>query len=79
MSFALPNDKLPFNMVCKTVETCINNVQGTTPIEKTENMLVYAYQIDTHICKLYTDQQKRFIKLVVNEEELLTFSDFQYL
>lgn len=79
LSFSLPNKKLPFNMVCKTVETCINNVQGTTPTEEIDNMLVFTYQIDTHICKLYTDKEKRFIKLIINEEEILTFTNFEYL
>lgn len=79
LSFVIPNSKLPFNMLCKTVETCINNVQGTTPIEGENGNLVYTYQIDEHICQLYTDMEKRFLKLYIDEKETLVFSDFRYV
>ena len=81
LSITLAGSKLPFNMICKSLETCINNVQGTTPQkDSATNQLFYTYSAEGYLCKLYVDAQtKEFIKLTVNEEEILYFENFEYL
>ena len=80
LSVTLAGNKLPFNMICKALETCVNNVQGATPqIDSATNQLVYTYNFENHLCKLYVDQEtKHFIKLMVDEKEILYFEKFQY-
>lgn len=80
LSFTFSGDKLPFNMICRTLETCINSVQGTTPeIDEETGNLIYSYNADGHICKLYTENEtKKFVKLQVDGEDLLFFENFEY-
>lgn len=80
LSFTFSGDKLPFNMICRTLETCINSVQGTTPeIDEETDNLIYSYNADGHICKLYTESEmKKFVKLQVDGEDLLFFENFEY-
>lgn len=80
LSFTFSGDKLPFNMICRTLETCINSVQGTTPeIDEETDNLIYSYNADGHICKLYTENEtKKFVKLQVDGEDLLFFENFEY-
>lgn len=80
LSFTFSGDKLPFNMICRTLETCINSVQGTTPeIDEETDNLIYSYNADGHICKLYTENEtKMFVKLQVDGEDLLFFENFEY-
>lgn len=81
LSVTLAGDKLPFNMICRALETCINNVQGTTPEkEENTNQLIYTYNAENHLCKLYTDADtKHFIKLTVDGADALLFENFQYV
>ncbi len=80
LSFAFSSDKLPFNMVCKTLETCIDSVQGVSPeVDAETDLLIFSYNADGHICKLYTEKEKRnFVKLSVDGNELLFFENFEY-
>ena len=81
LSVTVAGNKLPFNMICKALETCINNVQGTTPQEDTlTNQLIYVYNAENHICKLYVDaQSKNFLKLTIDEKDVLYFESFEYM
>ncbi len=80
LSFTLASDKMPFTMICKTLETCINSVQGATPEKDAQtNLLIYSYNANGHICKLYTEKEtKRFVKLMVDGKDLLYFENFEY-
>ena len=80
LSFTFASEKMPFNMICKTLETCINSVQGTTPENDAQtDLLVFSYNADGHICKLYTEKETRnFVKLSVDGNDLLFFENFEY-
>lgn len=79
LSISVAGDKLPFNMVCNALETCLNNVQGSTPLVD-ENQLVYTYNAKNHLCKLYAEKDtKHFIKLTVDGIDVLNFENFQYV
>ncbi len=81
LSISLVGNKLPFNMICNALETCINNVQGTTPqIDNITNQLVYTYNTEKHLCKLYVEKEtKHFIKLTIDGADVLLFENFQYV
>ncbi len=80
LSFTFTGEKLPFNMICRTLETCINTVQGVTPeTDADTELLVFSYNADGHICKLYTEKDtKKFVKLKVDGNDLLFFENFEY-
>lgn len=80
LSFTFTGEKLPFNMICRTLETCINSVQGVSPETDAEtDLLVFSYNADGHICKLYTEKEIRnFVKLSVDGNDLLFFENFEY-
>ncbi len=80
LSFTFAGDKLPFTMICRTLETCINSVQGTMPEKDIEtNLMVYSYNVNGHICKLYTEKEtKKFVKLKIDGNDLLFFENFEY-
>ena len=80
LSFTFAGEKLSFNMICRNLETCINSVQGITPEVDTETgLLVFSYNADSHICKLYTEKETReFVKLNVDGNDLLFFENFEY-
>ena len=81
ISVSFPSEKLSFNMICRAIETCVNNVQGKTPEKDTESgMLVYSYTAENHLCKLYADPEtKNFIKLTIDGVDALRFDNFQYI
>ena len=81
LAVTLAGDKLPTNMACKALETCINNVQGKTPQkDENTNQLIYTYNAENHLCKLYADAEtKVFIKLTIDDEEILYFESFEYM
>lgn len=80
LSFTFTGEKLPFNMICRTLEACINSVQGVSPETDAEtDLLVFSYNADGHICKLYTEKETRkFVKLSVDGTYLLFFENFEY-
>lgn len=80
ISFAFTGEKLPFNMICRTLETCINSAQGVSPETDAEtDLLVFSYNADGHICKLYAEKETRnFVKLSVDGTDLLFFENFEY-
>lgn len=80
LSFTFTGEKLPFNMICRTLETCINTVQGVLPETDAEtDLLVFSYNAEGHICELYTEKDtKKFVKLKVDGNDLLFFENFEY-
>ena len=81
ISVSFPSEKLSFNMICRAIETCVNNVQGKTPeIDGQSKMLVYSYTADNHLCQLYVESEtKYFVKLTVDGVDTLSFENFQYI
>ncbi len=81
LTFTMHSDKIPFSAVCKTLEECINTVQGTIPEKDAENnLLIFTYNADGHLCKLYTKTDtKNFVKLSVDGADFLFFENFEYI
>lgn len=81
LELTVSGDKMPFNMVCRGLEECINNAQGTTPV-KDENgeSLVYTYTAEGHACKLFVNPEtKYFEKITVDGIDTLFFENFTYV
>ncbi len=81
LELTVSGEKMPFTMLCRGLEECINNAQGTTP-EKDENgeSLVYTYTAEGHVCKLYINPEtKYFEKVAVDGIDTLLFENFEYI
>ena len=80
ISFAFSGEKLPFSMICRTLETCVDSVQGTAPEKDAQtDLLVFPYNANGHLCKLYTEKETRkFVKLNIDGNDLLFFEKFEY-
>lgn len=80
LTFTLVGDKMPFNMICRMLEECVNTVQGTAPQKDTNSeMLIYPYNADGHICRLYVEKEtKNFVKLSVDGTDFLFFENFTF-
>lgn len=81
LELTVNGDKMPFNMVCRGLEECINNAQGKTP-EKDENSesIIYSYTAEGHTCKLYVNAEtKAFEKIAIDGIDTLYFENFQYV
>lgn len=81
LELTVDGDKMPFNMVCRGIEECINNAQGKTPIkdEKSES-LVYSYTTEGHTCQLFVNPEtKAFEKITVDGIDTLFFENFTYI
>lgn len=71
-------EKLPFDMLCSSVENCLKNAMGKTPEEK-NGFLVYAYNAGEHICSLYTEKESgAFVKLAVDGNDAVFFENFKF-
>lgn len=81
MKFSMNSDKLPFEMICKTLEECINNAQGAIPQKDSHTgNLIYTFNAENHVCKLYAESDGgKFIKLSVDGADTLIFEDFEYI
>lgn len=81
LELTVSGEKMPFNMVCRGLEECINNAQGKTP-EKEENSesLIYTYTAEGHVCKLYINPDtKYFEKIAIDGIDTLYFENFEYI
>ncbi len=81
LELTVNGDKMPFNMVCRGLEECINNAQGETP-EKDENSesIIYSYTAEGHTCKLYVNPEtKAFEKIAIDGIDTLFFENFTYI
>ena len=81
LELTVSGDKMPFAMLCRSLEECINNAQGTMP-EKDENneSLIYTYTAEGHVCKLFVNPEtKAFEKVSVNGIDTLYFENFKYI
>jgi len=75
LELTVSGEKMPFTMLCRSLEECINNAQGKTP-EKEENTqsLIYTYTAEGHVCKLYLNPEtKYFEKVAIDGVDTLFF------
>lgn len=81
IELTVDGDKMPFNMVCRALQECINNAQGKTPErdEKSES-LVYTYTGEGHTCQLFVNAEtKAFQKITIDDVDALFFENFTYI
>lgn len=81
LELTVDGDKMPFNMICRELETCINNAQGKTPQkdEKSESF-VYSYTAEGHTCQLFVNPDtKAFEKIAIDGIDTLFFENFTYM
>ena len=81
LELIVDGEKLPFRMICKSLEECINNAQGkiAQKDEKSESYF-YSYNAQGHTCKLYVNPEtKAFQKIVVDGIDTLYFENFIYV
>ncbi len=81
LELAVNGDEMPFNMVCRGLDECINNAQGKTPEgDEAGESLVYSYTAEGHICKLFVNREtKAFEKISVDGFDTLFFENFTYI
>lgn len=80
LTFSISKGKLPYNMIFCALESCIENVNGTTP-EKTEDSesLSYSYESHGHFCTLLVNPDtKEFEKLIIDGADAAVFENFAY-
>ncbi len=77
LTLTLQTDKLPPLMVCRAISDCINAVSGAYPVKTDDGLFEYAYYVDNIPCRLYTDADKNFKKLIVGSQEFI-FKSFSY-
>lgn len=81
LEITVNSKQIPFDMVCRGLEECINNAQGQIPdSEETSESLVYSYTADGHTCKLYINRDtKEFQKIAIDGVDTLFFENFTYI
>ncbi len=81
LELTVNGDKMPFNMVCRGLEECINNAQGKTPAkDENSESIVYSYTAEGHTCKLFVNPEtKAFEKILIDGIDTLHFENFQYV
>lgn len=81
LELTVSGEKMPFAMLCRSLEECINNAQGTAP-EKDENSqsLIYTYTAEGHVCNLFVNPEtKYFEKIAIDGIDTLFFENFTYV
>lgn len=78
LTFALSGDKMPFSMLCKVLEDCLDKVRGAEPAAE-GGSAVYTYNSNGSVYKLYADSQtKAFEKLTADGTDVLFFENFEF-
>lgn len=76
LTFTLAGDKLPFSMLCKALESCLDNVRGAAP----DSDGAYTYSYDGRLCKLFVNSETGcFERLNVDGADVLFFENFTFL
>lgn len=81
LDLTVSGEKMPFNMICRSLEECINNAQGKTPTkDENSESIIYSYTAEGHTCKLYVNPEtKAFEKIAIDGIDTLYFENFQYV
>lgn len=75
LSFSFSHKKLPYSSFFVALESCAENIKTSIY----ENGY-YSYVVNGNICHLYVDEKtKNFVKLSVNETDMLFFENFEYV
>ena len=74
LSFSVPLKSMPFNSLCVGLNACAGSVK--TAEYNTDH---YSYSYDGHTYNLYVEKETGcFKKITVNENEIITFENFQF-
>lgn len=80
MTFTVSGDKMPFNMLCRALEDCLNSASGALPETTADGGAVYKYQSGNRQCELYCDGDTCALKkLTVDGADMLLFENFTFL
>lgn len=81
LELIVDGEKMPFRMICKSLEECINNAQGkTAQKDEDSDSFIYSYNAQGHTCKLYVNPEtKAFQKIAVDGIDTLYFENFTYV
>lgn len=75
LSFSVPINSMPFDSLCVGLNACAENIK-TAEFENN----YYIYYFDANTYHLYIDDKnKSFQKITVNENEIITFENFQFI
>jgi hypothetical protein len=74
LSFFIPLKSMPPDSLCVCLNACVKSV-------KTAEFLTdhYSYSYNGYTYNLYVDEMNHFNKITVNENEILTFENFEYI
>lgn len=81
LELTVNGDKMPFNMICHSLEACINNAQGKTPTkDENSESIIYSYTAEGHSCNLYANPEtKAFEKISIDGIDTIFFENFEYV
>ena len=75
LSFFVPLDSMPPDSICVCLNACANSVKTSI---KENDYYVYSYKENTY--HLYVDSEtKKFKKITMNENKIISFENFQFL
>ena len=75
LSFFVPVNSMPFDSLCVSLDACARNAK--TAVYQNDSY-VYSYNGNTY--NLYIDSKtNHFHKIAVNENEIMTFENFEFL
>ncbi len=75
LSFFVPVKSMPFDSLCVSLNNCTQSAK--TAIYQNDH---YVYSEDGYTYNLYVDNEtKTFHKITVNENEIITFENFQFI
>ena len=76
LKFTFAGDKMPFSMLCKALENCLDSVRGAVP----DADGAYTYNSDGRLCKLFVNTDTGcFERLTVDGADVLYFENFAFL
>ena len=74
LSFFIPLKSMPPDSLCVCLNACARSVKTAEFI--TDH---YSYSYNGYTYNLYVDENNHFNKITVNENEILTFENFEYI
>ena len=75
LSFTFAHKELPYSSFFVALESCAENIRISTYKNG-----YFSYEVNGNICHLYVDEKTRnFMKLLVNETDMLFFENFEYV
>ncbi len=75
LSFFVSVSSMPFDSLCVSLNGCAENFKTADYVNN-----YYSYSMDGYIYHLYVDKEtNNFYKIMVNDNEIITFENFRFL